>query len=446
MQPEVAIEHVLGLARQSGLAEVDVLVERGESLGLKIRDTKVEKVDQSTSLGLGVRVLLDGRTGLAYTERLEASALRRVLDEALENAELQDQLEVNLPDPANNVSTAEALQLYNSELEQLSFEELAEVGLEIEATAKQTDQRVVTLPYLGVSRESGEWILGTSKGAYYRQRANSATTYCGALLQEGESRKTGFWFWQMRDWNRAEAAAIGPKAVKEGTSLLGARSIQNCKMPVILDEYCAPQLLGMFFRAFHADAAQKGTSRLAGRLGEKIAGKNVTLYDDPHIPGARGSSLLDSEGVLTQKLSLVDQGVFQNFLYHIESASKEQRTSTGHARRSYNSGIGTGSHNLVMEKGSSSLEELCQQPERALLVTSLEGAAGCNSISGDISIGVQGFLLEKGERVQPVDSITIAGNFFDLLSQIQGLGNCYQPYLSKIFVPPMLLDGLAISG
>jgi PmbA protein len=170
------------------------------------------------------------------------------------------------------------------------------------------------------------------------------------------------------------------------------------------------------------------------------------LYDDPHIPGARGSSHLDSEGVLTQKLSLVNQGVFENFLYHVESASKEQRTSTGHARRSYNSGIGTGSHNLVMEKGSYSLEELCQQPERALLVTSLEGAAGCNSISGDISIGVQGFLLEKGERVQPVDSITIAGNFFDLLGQIQGLGNCYQPYLSKVFVPPMLLDGLAISG
>ena len=84
MQPEAAIEHVLDLARQSGLADVDVLVERGESLGLKIRDAKVEKVDQSTSLGLGVRVLLDGRTGLAYTERLEVSALRRVLDEALE--------------------------------------------------------------------------------------------------------------------------------------------------------------------------------------------------------------------------------------------------------------------------------------------------------------------------------------------------------------------------
>ena len=217
-------------------------------------------------------------------------------------------------------------------------------------------------------------------------------------------------------------------------------------MPVILDEYCAPQLLGMFFRAFHADAAQKGTSRLAGRLGEKIAGENVTLYDDPHISGARGSSHLDAEGVLAQKLSLVDQGVFENFLYHVESATKEKRTSTGHARRSYNSGVGTGSHNLVMEKGSYSLEELCQQPERALLVTSLEGAAGCNAISGDISIGVQGFLLEKGERVQPVDSITIAGNFFDLLGQIQGLGNCYQPYLSKVFVPPMLLDGLAISG
>ena len=117
MQPEAAIEHILNLARQSGLAEVDVLVERGESLSLKISDTKIEKVDQSTGLGLGVRVLLEGRTGLAHTERLEASALRRVLDEALENAELQDQLDVNLPNPVQNVPSAEALHLYNPDLE-----------------------------------------------------------------------------------------------------------------------------------------------------------------------------------------------------------------------------------------------------------------------------------------------------------------------------------------
>ena len=446
MQPEAAIEQVLALARQNGLSEVDVLVERGETLSLKIREAKVEKVDQSTSLGLGVRVLLEGRTGLAYTERLESSVLERVLDEAVENAKLQDQLEVSLPTPVTSLPPAETLQLYNSELEQLSFEELAEVGLEIEATAKETDSRVVTFPYLGVSQDSGEWFLGSSKGTFYQQRSNSATTYCGALLQEGDFRKTGFWYWQRRDWDRAEAAGIGRKAVEEGRQLLGARSIPNCKLPVILDEYSAPQLLGMFFRAFHADAAQKGTSRLAGRLGETIAGNNVTLFDDPHIAGAGGSSWIDAEGVQTQRLPLLEQGVFRNFLYHIESAQREQRNSTGHASRRYNSGIGTAAHNLVLEKGSYTLAELCQQPERALLVTSLEGAAGCNPISGDISIGVQGFLLEQGERVQAVDSITIAGNFFDLLRQVQGIGNFYQPNLSKVFVPALLVDGLAISG
>jgi PmbA protein len=434
MQPEQAIEHVLSVANQRGMGDVDVLAERGES-----------KVDQSTSLGLGVRVLSNGRTGLAYTERLEARALERILDEAQENAELQDPLDVFLPDKPDALPEA-PLRLYNAELENLSFEELAEVGLEIEATAKETDSRVMSLPYLGVSRNVGEWFLGSTKGVRYQQRENAVTTYCAALLQEGEQRKTGMRFWQLRDWDRAGAAAVGTLAVKEAQGLLGAKSIPNCKIPVILDEYCAPRLLGMYFRAFYAEAAQKGTSRLAGKLGETIAGSNVTLFDDPFVVGGEGSCHVDAEGVVTEKLPLVEGGVFRNFLYHIESARKEERLSNGHARRSYNSGISTAYHNLVMEPGAYSLEELCQQPERALLVTSLEGAAGCNPVSGDISIGVQGFLLEHGQRVQAVDSITIAGNFFELLQKIQGIGNACQPFLTNVFIPPLLVDGFAISG
>ena len=91
-------------------------------------------------------------------------------------------------------------------------------------------------------------------------------------------------------------------------------------------------------------------------------------------------------------------------------------------------------------------EQLCRIPEECLLVTQLEGAAGCNPISGDISIGVQGFLYRNGARVQPVDSITIAGNFFELLKNVRAAGNAYQPNLTHLFIPALLVEGFTISG
>ena len=74
------------------------------------------------------------------------------------------------------------------------------------------------------------------------------------------------------------------------------------------------------------------------------------------------------------------------------------------------------------------------------------GQAGCDPVSGDISIGVQGFLIENGSRVQPVDSVTVAGNFFDVLNNICGYGNKYQPELTHLFIPALLIDQMTVSG
>ncbi|MDE0908806.1 MAG: TldD/PmbA family protein, partial [SAR324 cluster bacterium] len=186
-----AAEHVLFLAERHGLKEVDALIEREDALEVEIREGKVEKVEQSTSLGLGVRVLRDGKTGLASTERLDADAIERAFQSALENSELQDPTEVLLPEAANGFSPPESLEIYNSNLENLTSKDLAELGLVIEGAAKNADTRVSTIPYLGVSRNSSELLLVNTKGTRYHQRSNSVGAYCGALLQDGDVRKTG---------------------------------------------------------------------------------------------------------------------------------------------------------------------------------------------------------------------------------------------------------------
>jgi len=124
-----AAEQVLGLAEKKGLKDVDVVVERSEALDVEIQEGKVEKVEQSTSLGLGVRVLDRGRTGLASTERLSSESIQHACENACENAKLQDPTEVKMLDVPAEIPDSASLELYNCELDQLNTEDLTELGL-----------------------------------------------------------------------------------------------------------------------------------------------------------------------------------------------------------------------------------------------------------------------------------------------------------------------------
>ena len=446
MDGNAAQEYALSLAREHKEEHVDVVFSRSEDLRVMVREGKVEKVDQSTSMGMGVRVLRDGRTGLAFTERLAPDAIDHAFAQARENCGYIDPTEVVMVDQPLDVPPAENLALYNPALDDLPLEELVRAGQEMERRAHAADSRVKSVPYAMVGRTQHEYTLANSHGVRHTQRANSCGAYCMALLEEGGQLKSGRQAWMRREWDAEAAAATSTQAVGKAAALLGARAIHSEKLPVVFTDEVAPQLLGMFLGSFYGEAAQKGRSRLKGRLGQQIAGTDIQLYDDPHMPGALGSCFVDDEGTPTARIPLIEDGRFANFLYHVQSARKDGASSTGHATRSISGGIGTGFHNIVLPLGTHGMDALCAMAPRALLVTELEGGAGCNPVSGDISIGVQGQLLEGGRRVQPVDSVTIAGNFFELLNNIRAIGDSYQPNLSNRFIPALLVDGLSISG
>ena len=446
MEQQAAVDYVLSLARDNGEPDVDLIIERSEQLSLRVLNGKVEKVDQATALGLGIRVVHQGRTGLASTERLEPAALEKTFRSARENALLNDPTEVMLPQAAASLPDPRQLGLLNPAIERLTVDELGAFGLDIEATARQADARVTAIPYLGVSRSSSEYRIVSTHGVDYQQCQNSVGAYCQALLEDGERRKSGGHMWAERGWDPGQSAIIGNTAVRKAADLLTAGSVPGGQVPVVLDEYCAPQLLGLYLGCFSAEAAQKGQSRLQGRLGEMIGDELLSLTAEPHRVGAGSSRYMDAEGTPTRPVALITQGRFAEFMYHTESARRDGRESNGHAGRSYSSGIVTSGHNIVMPTGSHSLDALVGLPEQCLLVTELEGAAGCNPLSGDISIGVQGFWVENGQRKQAVDSVTIAGNFFDALKAIRARGNVYQPNLSRLFIPAVLLEGLTVSS
>ena len=124
---------VIHAAKKEGLDHVDALIERTEELEVQIRDNKVEKVEQSTSLGLGIRILNQGRSGFASTEKLDPQTIQKTLLKARSNSEFQDPTDVFMPDKTSAGLDENQLQLYQEELNQLNVEDLSRLGLEAEA-------------------------------------------------------------------------------------------------------------------------------------------------------------------------------------------------------------------------------------------------------------------------------------------------------------------------
>lgn len=453
LAPAQAIDLLFSAARKKGAAKFDAVAGESESVGLELFEGKVKSTEISSSRGIGIRLFRDSaegqRPGFAFTERLTPDALSRTVDDAWSHAALTDPVAIDLPAPAKLPDLD--LKAYNPAIEDVSLEEMKTLGLELESLAKQGDVRVENVPYLGVSRGGGFSLVANSNGVSYESRANSLSAWVGVVAKpspDSDVRKMGVYSRGGRTFDAAlfDPARMARIAVERATELLDAAPVPSGEYPVVFSHRVSGQLFGMFGSPFFAEAAQKGQSRLKDKLGEAIASPLFTLTSDPFLAGAPGSHLFDGEGVPSQRLEVVKDGVLKTFLYNLESAKKAGVKPTGTGSRGYSGKAGTGFANYIVPLGRDSLESLLSRHPKCLLIVKLEGGSGCSAISGEISIGAQGFLYEDGKRVRAVDRITLSTNFFDLLQNISGLSNEYSDSFSSVKVPDVLVEKVNVAG
>ena len=152
-------------------------------------------------------------------------------------------------------------------------------------------------------------------------------------------------------------------------------------------------------------------------------------------------------GILAK--SIIDKGVFSTALYDLKSANKAGKTSTGNGFRS-GSAVSEMPTNLIVEPGEKSFEELLEEVGEGIILTDLSGLhAGVNPISGDFSLLCEGYLIENGKKGRPVEQITVAGNFYEVIKSIKSVGNDIINLPSgegEFFTPSVYIESLAISG
>ena len=445
MDKDKFIELVFKKAQEKNIEEFEIYFLSGGNTSLKVYEGKIENFSDSQNQGISFRGKFDGKMGYSYTESFTEDDADFLINEAGENASIiESEDEQIIYDGKGEYVPVET---YNSNLENIKISQIENFLINMEKEAKNLDSRVKNINSCMFGMGKGERIIKNSKGVFLKDKGNVAYTYLSLKAEENGIIKTGSDFKVGRKFEEFDFKKIAQNAVSDAVSKLNPISINLKESKCIIENLAFTSLIDSMAGIFSAEAVQKGVSLLKGKLGEKIAGEKFSLVDDPHLKDGEGSSSFDAEGVPTKYKELIADGILKTYLYNLKTAKKDGVNSTGNASKGgYKGTIGISSFNLYVKKGEKSFEELLKEIGNGVLITDFTGLhSGLNSISGDFSLAAEGFLIKNGKKYEPLNQMTVAGNFFELLKDIEEIGNDLKFSLSSTGSPSVLIKKLHFS-
>ena len=420
-----------------------------ESFETAVKDGEIYQYNVADGCGLGFRALVNGRMGYASTQILDEAAIDMLVDGALENAAL-----VESEDRQFLFAGSERypeLKLYEPRLEAIGAADKIEMARTLEKLTLAQDPRIAQVEDCVVFSESAESAIVNTLGLDVSTRGNLLGGYVSAVARDGEQVNTGFKLFFTMDPDEIDLEKIAKAAAREALSGLDAGPMPSGAYRVLLRNDVAGELLATFAGVFSADNAQRGLSRLMGREGEAIAAECVTLMDDPHRAGSASSTPFDGEGVATSPKAVIKNGTLTTLLHNLKTAHKQGVQTTANASRpGYAAAVGVAPTNFFFKPTDVDFDGMLSKLGDGLLITELQGMhAGANPITGDFSLAAKGFRVRDGKVAEAVKQITVAGNFYELLTDIEAVGadlEFHAPGASCFGSPSVLVKGLSVAG
>ena len=400
--------------------QVEAFLAHERTFAVKTYLGEVESISAAKPRGAGVRVIVDGRAGFAYTTDLDDSGLDDVVSRARESSRFATEDEAVGVADAWTEAPSDVEGLIDPTLVEITPDQKVAFAVELERATRTADKRIRTVEEAMYADSESTVAIATTTGLTGTYSSTDAWCYSYAIAAEGDDTQVGFEFDVARGFGGLDGAAVAARAAERAVGTLGASKIPSARMPVVFDRYVAGQFLGVLARALTAESVQKGRSLFAGKLDERVAAETLSLVDDGRVPGAPGSAPWDAEGTPTQRTQVIGDGTLRSYLYDLTSARREGKRSTGNATRAgFKSAPGISPTNLAFEPFGGSAADVMQDAGRALLVQDFHGVhSGANAVSGYFSVGATGRLLESGSLGRPVKEVTIAAPMLDILKGI----------------------------
>jgi len=443
------VRRALDRALKAGAHSGDAVLVEGDGIEARVRGDEIEHVKQARERTLGIRVFVEGSGGLRQaitsTSDLEPKAVDRMAEDTVALAR-NTAVDAHAGLPADGFAT---------DFPDLGLIDEADRGIAVadhigwaraaEQAARAVDPRIVNSDGSTAGSDFGQVYVANTAGFEGSYASAGHSLFCMPIASQNGAMETAYWTTVARRVADLEPPeAVGRHAARRALESLGAKRVATAEVPVLFDNMTARSLLSNLASCVSGSAVYRRSSFLAGRLGEAIASPRLTVVDDGRRPGGLGSKPFDGEGLPTGRTVVLQDGVLESYLLDSYSARKLDMQSTGNASRSAGSAPGVGPSNLWIEPGETDLEAMVQNTGRGLLVTWLFGH-GFNPVTGDFSRGARGFWIERGERVQAVEEITVAGNLGDMLRDVDLVGNDLH-WMGSVASPSLRVAHMTVAG
>jgi PmbA protein len=439
-------ESVLARCKAQGAEDAELYISRGTEFTVRVYKGEIESLVSAESRGIGLRTFREHRVGFSYTSDFEPAALDSLVDEALLNGRYNHADEANvLPEPRPFDPLGG---LASPALARVDPQRKIDFALEMERRATSLDARVRRVSDAMYSDGSGQVEIYNSRGLEASFDRTVAYGVLETIAEQDSEMQSGFAFTHGRDMDQLDLAGVVKEAVENAAGLLGAKPVPTASVPLVLHPHAAAMILGVLASSFSADAVIKRRSLLAGKVGEQVAAKIVTITDDPRFPEGLASRPFDGEGVPTARNELIAAGILKGYLHNTYTAMRTHCQSTGSAVRSYKSVPEVGVSNLVLKPGDLSREALLARVSNGLHVSQLSGLNTVNSVSGEFSLGLTGHWIENGHLTRPVKELTVAGNVITLLKKVVAVADDLRFMFAGGFCgsPTVLIEELPVGG
>ena len=456
---------VVARALALGATDAEAVAVESEEFGVNVRLGQVEQLTQSGSRALGLRVFFETaqgqRTANTSTSDLTPEGITRIIQSAVELAKITSPDPfAGLPDRSAFGSNDPASQhLYFNDVDAIPPAERIDIARRCEAAALATDARIQNSKGADFDASSSHRIMVNSRGfsGSYRR------SYCGfsatPIAQDASgAMQSDYWYSSARTARLLDTPeAVGRKAAERALRRLGARRVPTQQCPVVFPAEAARGLMGNLLSAADGDAIYRNSSMFSGKLGEQVAGENITMIDDGTMVfvhtlangeglrvGGFGSSPFDGDGLPTRRTVIIERGILKNLMLNTYTARKLNMESTGKASRGLAGAPGIGGGNYFLEPGTLTPEQIIAGIPNGLYVLQTMGF-GVNLVTGDYSQGVSGLWIENGELAFAVEEITIAGNLKDIFRNVSAIGNDLE-FRGAGAVPTVRVEGMTIAG
>ena len=420
MELNVFLDKLFSAASQAGPEAAEAYVIEDESFRATATNGEITQYSSNLTKGLSFRVKTGGKIGYASTEAFDGEAVDWLVRSAKDSAVLcEDASEQFIYDGREKNPELRLEDEVGEPDAKLQF------VLDAEQTAKGYDARVTKVGYDTVVTGKETVRIVNTFGMDKKYTATYGVAYIMPVASEGESTASGLAMQVGRGFAALDAKALGVEAAQDAVSMLHAVPVASGQYRVILHYRAMTDLLEVFSAAFSAENVQKDLSVFKGKLGETVAAPCVTIVDDSLLKDGIASRPFDAEGVPGGTYAVIESGVLKTFLHNLKTAKKDGVQSTGNASKSgYSAPIRVAPTNFFIKAGERNLDQLMQDIGDGLLIKEVDGLhAGADSVSGDFSLSAKGFTVKDGKQDKPVEQITIAGNFYEMLKAVRTVGS-----------------------